>query len=292
MTTSFKPRTGFIFSSSTTSIESMSFPTETLAAESATLSTSQAERSPAFSKYYGYAMGGVSSGTVSKLAFKTRTTVNAASSLGGTLRTGAAGVSSRIAGYRCGGAYNPGTTTYLGTVDKLFFPTETSLVLGSGVSAYDGRTGVHSTINGYICGGGTSVPYNASQYSTVDMISFQTETISSISGMVAARAYMGSANISSYALNVGYLLGGQTAVSPVSTSTIQELSFTTNTVSYSAYSLYAAMSYSGAYYSKYKGYGLNSAMYITSVNFQTRTISQSSSQMNTAARSQPIGVQG
>jgi hypothetical protein len=127
-----------------------------------------------------------------------------------------------------GGGFSPSLSNYVTTMDKLTYSTDTTTAITNGALSFSaaGRAATGSTTAGYF-GGGRNVIVPGS-YSTIDKLTYSTDTKSTISPFVTTRFDL-SATSSSTA---GYFSGG--FVGPFTffeSSLIDKLSYSTDTYS-------------------------------------------------------------
>lgn len=178
---------------------------------------------------YGYYIGGYTGGrtaTVDRLTYST-STVNASTTYNlSQARWGMVGVSDKVTyGYSCGG----GTGAYVATTDQMTFSTSASAAkTGANLSSSrgDGQGGVSDgSLYGYALGGATGS--NASSL-VADRITFSAGTTAAKTGanLTEIKRDVGS-GVSDVTNGYGYIAGGRSATSTVSTE-VDKITFSTS----------------------------------------------------------------
>ena len=147
---------------------------------------------------------------------------------------GSAGLSSKLAGYVCGGGTKAdisGALSIKDTIGRFTFTTETSQTLSTSIALstakYSGAS-FNSQYVGYICGGKSSES-NASKLSTIDKFIFSNESPSAMTQYLNTQIYQACGFKSSFA---GYTHGGLTGSTWLaSIATINKLNFNTELTS-------------------------------------------------------------
>jgi hypothetical protein len=188
-----------------TGVSKLAFPADT-ASSLASGRTGPSDYIAAFANsgvagYFGGGGSSTASSIVDKYAFPgdTRTTLGTGLS---TARWGMTGVANNsVAGYFCAGRLQAGTI--VGTVDKFAFPSDTRSTLGSSISPTRFSTSgmADDGVAGYVGGGNPRT-------TSVNKITFSTDTISGTSGISVAKDALGAFANSAVA---GYIGGGESS---------------------------------------------------------------------------------
>lgn len=222
---------GYVNNAYSSSIEKLSFTSETLSTLSATLtSATSSGASYANSGVAGYNAGGQDSGgsvnRIDKITFPadTKSTL-AATVFQGTWQAGFA--NNGVAGYSAAG-YGPSLNgnDRTNTVRKLLFSTETTSQLGSTV-AYAGLFGAMAnfTVAGYYMGGNKLTGANL-VHNEIHKVIFSTDTVSQLAATLTIGLYAASGT--GYASVAGYRWSG-IDLNAVQLTTMDKISFSNDT---------------------------------------------------------------
>lgn len=189
----------------------------------------------------GYMTGSGVSTTVQKLTFQSETTGTGASALPAG-RSVAAGASSNVKGYHCGGS-NSGYQT---SIYSLVFSSEATAVASGTLNTARGYfTGVQSAAKGYVAGGWTT-------HAVIDDIDFSDDS----SDQIAATLSIGRAMATGISSELyGYIMGGFNGVT-TEYNTVDKLTFSSDAISAAADTLDTAKCQGGAGYNETNGYHL------------------------------------
>lgn len=164
--------------------------------------------------------------TIDKLDFSTDAVATITSGISTARRAGVGGFENSAAGYACGGF----TTAFASTIDKLLFADDSVAAITSGLTTVriDGAAGFSDTAAGYACGGVSGSPTIDNILTTIDKLTFSTESVALNSAGLSDVRRQG-VGLGFESATAGYISGGGTAGGAV-IGTIEKLTFSTDSV--------------------------------------------------------------
>lgn len=274
-----------------TTIDALTFTTETDAALSSTLSALRSISAGVNSATIGYALGGSVTGSasnsVASFVFAGETASTILATLSSAHSSGPAGVNSATKGYAMGG-YNG--STQIASIDALTFSGETISALAATLdTARYGLAGVNSATKGYAMGGTGSTTY-----SVIDDLTFSSETSAAISATLDTARYYVTCGYNS--TTKGYCVGGlNSGGTPL--ASIEDLNFSTEASVTISATIGTARDYAAGVNNATKGYcaggNNNSTTYYSAIDGMTFATEASTTLSTTlsSARQGAVGVQ-
>lgn len=181
------------------------------------------------------AMSGIGgTASISKFTISSETFANLSATLSETTARGSS-VSTRTAGgagYVMGGMFVTTTAAMRSSIKKLNYSTEATSVLSATAASSQGSAGLSSATAGYQTGGASAAGagVGSANVTSITKLTFSTETATTPSATVTARWGGGSAANGGGA-TVGYIMGGYSNSTPTYVTSVQKLTFSSDTIS-------------------------------------------------------------